>query len=130
MNERVTLLYGGIFSGDWVTCSECGVTMLLPHGADKCPECGKVGCLTWASEYDNEHEVTSEYIWRELKERVSPTFKDLSLSDFMDGVYKYHVLNDRHQFLADFDELDDAIYYVEQNEPKIELWSIEVVKLE
>lgn len=34
-------------SGDFVTCSDCGKVMLLPHGADKCPACKKEGCLAW-----------------------------------------------------------------------------------
>lgn len=38
---------------------------------------------------------------------------------------KYIVLNGRNQFLADFDTLDEAIYYKEENEPKNELFSIE-----
>ena len=38
---------------------------------------------------------------------------------------KFVVYNSRNQFLADFDTLDDAIYYKEENEPKNELFSIE-----
>lgn len=48
------------------------------------------------------------------------------------GVYidggTFGVFNARNQFLADFDVLDDAIAYKEENEPKNEIWSIEVVK--
>lgn len=40
---------------------------------------------------------------------------------------KFAVFNERGQFLADFDVLDEAIYYKEENEPKNELWSIECV---
>ena len=39
----------------------------------------------------------------------------------------FAVFNGRNQFLADFDVLDDAIAYKDENEPKNELWSIEVV---
>ena len=43
---------------------------------------------------------------------------------YIDGG-KFVVYNIRNQFLADFDALDDAIYYKEENEPKNELFSIE-----
>lgn len=33
--------------GDFVTCNDCGKVMLPPHGADRCPECGNTGCLSW-----------------------------------------------------------------------------------
>lgn len=42
-----TLCYHGVYHGDWVKCNDCGKVMLLPFGADKCPECGTEGCLTW-----------------------------------------------------------------------------------
>jgi hypothetical protein len=42
----------------------------------------------------------------------------------MDGG-RFVVYNSRNQFLADFDVLDDAIYYKEENESKNELFSIE-----
>ena len=51
-----------------------------------------------------------------------------AISDFVqtyiDGG-RFVVYNSRNQFLADFDALDDAIYYKEENEPKNELFSIE-----
>lgn len=34
-------------TGDFVTCSDCGKVMLLPHGADKCPACRSEGNLSW-----------------------------------------------------------------------------------
>ena len=43
---------------------------------------------------------------------------------YIDGG-KFVVYNGINQFLADFDVLDDAIYYKEENEPKNELFSIE-----
>lgn len=49
------------------------------------------------------------------------------VSGYIDGG-KFTVFNSRNQFLADFDVLDDAIAYKEENEPKNEIWSIEVVK--
>lgn len=120
-----TKLYGGIYSGDWVICSNCGCIMLLPNGADKCPECEKLGCLDWVSEFENEHEVHRDYLLDNGVD-VECTFKDLELSDFLCGDnLKFIVYNSRNQFLADFDTLDDAIYYKEENEPKNELFSIE-----
>lgn len=54
--------------------------------------------------------------------------RDLAILDFvgkyMDGG-KFVVYNSRNQLLADFDVLNDAIYYKEENEPKNELFSIE-----
>ncbi len=37
-------------SGDFVTCNNCDKVMLLPHGADKCPDCKAEGCLKWTDE--------------------------------------------------------------------------------
>lgn len=36
--------------GDFVTCSDCGKVMLLPHGADKCPACKSEGKLSWTDD--------------------------------------------------------------------------------
>jgi hypothetical protein len=51
-----------------------------------------------------------------------------AISDFVqtdiDGG-RFVVYNGRNQFLADFDVLDEAIYYMEENEPKNEMFSIE-----
>lgn len=38
-----TRTYEGIRHGDWVRCTQCGAQMLLPCGADKCPECHECG---------------------------------------------------------------------------------------
>lgn len=38
-----TITYEGVQHGDWVRCVLCGAQMLLPCGADKCPECGENG---------------------------------------------------------------------------------------
>lgn len=40
-----TITYEGVQHGDWVRCVLCGAQMLLPCGADKCPECGENGPL-------------------------------------------------------------------------------------
>ena len=46
-------------SGDFVTCSDCGKVMLLPHGADKCPACKKEGCLAWTDDSLREADIDS-----------------------------------------------------------------------
>ena len=46
------------------------------------------------------------------------------IGSYIDGG-RFVVYNSRNQFLADFDVLDDAIYYKEENEPKNELFSVE-----
>lgn len=47
--------------------------------------------------------------------------------DPFDGCeHKFAVFNGRNQFLDYFDTLDDAIHYIEENEPKNELWTIDV----
>lgn len=43
---------------------------------------------------------------------------------YIDGG-RFVVYNSINQFLADFDTLDEAIYYKEENEPKNELFFIE-----
>lgn len=49
-----TRTYEGIRHGDWVRCTQCGAQMLLPCGADKCPECGENGTLRWVDEEKQE----------------------------------------------------------------------------
>lgn len=44
----------GVQHGDWVRCVLCGAQMLLPCGADKCPECGENGTLRWVDEEKQE----------------------------------------------------------------------------
>lgn len=45
-----THIYNDIYFGDHVKCNNCGTVMLLPCGADKCPECGKTGCMEWVDD--------------------------------------------------------------------------------
>ena len=45
-----TLIYQNVEQGDWVNCTFCGNVMLLPHAADKCPECGMGGRLQWVDD--------------------------------------------------------------------------------
>lgn len=55
--------------------------------------------------------------------------RNQAVFDFIDAYVnggKIAVFNDRNQFLDHFDTLDDAIRYIEENEPKNELWTIDV----
>ena len=40
----------GVQHGDWVRCTQCGAQMLLPRGADQCPECYGYDTLVWVDE--------------------------------------------------------------------------------
>lgn len=54
MTNMKTRTYEGVQHGDWVRCVLCGAQMLLPCGADKCPECGENGTLRWVDEENAE----------------------------------------------------------------------------
>ena len=68
----------GVQHGDWVRCVLCGAQMLLPCGADKCPECGENGTLRWVDEERQEIDAKGldclDYV-RELRvdDYLSPT---------------------------------------------------------
>ena len=44
-------------TGDFVTCSDCGKVMLLPHGADRCPACRSEGNLSWTDDTLQETDI-------------------------------------------------------------------------
>ena len=72
-----TRTYEGVQHGDWVRCVLCGAQMLLPCGADKCPECSSEGTLTWVDEdkqeMDAEHlDCLAPICKLELQEYLSP----------------------------------------------------------
>lgn len=55
--DRVTSENNSLFA-DFVTCMNCGKTMLVNLGEDRCPECDEVGTLSFEQgepeiEYDN-----------------------------------------------------------------------------
>lgn len=56
----------GADKGDFVTCCNCGKTMLVNVGTDKCPECKKEA-LTWA---DAENEEVSDDFFHENDDYV------------------------------------------------------------
>ena len=85
--------------------------------------------LSW-SEYAELYNFASdkyEYIESEKEESDK---RMQAIHDFI-GTYinggKFGVFNARNQFLADFEVLDNAIAYKEENEPKNEIWSIEII---
>ncbi len=72
-----TRTYEGVQHGDWVRCVLCGARMLLPCGADKCPECSSEGTLVWVDE--NRQEMDAKHLdclvpirKLELQEYLSP----------------------------------------------------------
>lgn len=72
-----TRTYEGVQHGDWVRCVLCGARMLLPCGADKCPECSSEGTLMWVDE--NRQEMDAKHLdclvpirKLELQEYLSP----------------------------------------------------------
>jgi hypothetical protein len=69
--------YEGVQHGDWVRCVLCGAQMLLPCGADKCPECSSKDTLMWVDE--NRQEMDAKHLdclvpirKLELQEYLSP----------------------------------------------------------
>lgn len=60
--SEATIVYPNVSYGDWVRCNNCDKFMLIPVTLDKCPECGAVGCMSWASEDEDYHTVFPEQI--------------------------------------------------------------------
>lgn len=51
--------------GDYVSCCNCGVVLLLNMGDETCPQCGVDGCLEWV---DNKRpEMTVEEVSKETE---------------------------------------------------------------
>lgn len=55
--EKIMTVDEYAISGDFVTCSDCGKVMLLPHGADKCPACRSEGTLAWTDDALQETDI-------------------------------------------------------------------------
>lgn len=77
MTNMKTRTYEGVQHGDWVRCVLCGAQMLLPCGADKCPECSSEDTLTWVDE--DKQEMDAKHLdclvpirKLELQEYLSP----------------------------------------------------------
>lgn len=74
----ITKIYNNITHGDWVHCNQCGATMLLPCGADQCPECCGCGTLSWVD--DNRQECDID----ELRSNIEQTNKSLKPEQCLD----------------------------------------------
>lgn len=74
-----TIVYKGITEGDWVVCSQCGKRMILPYGADQCPECYGYGTLDWV---DNEKQEASIDDFNESL--LEHSDRELKLEDYLD----------------------------------------------
>lgn len=81
--------------------------------------------LSWGELAELQNFAENKYSYMDEETREQAIFE--FVSGYIDGG-KFTVFNSRNQFLADFDVLDDAIAYKDENEPKNEIWSIEVVK--
>lgn len=122
-----TITYEGVQHGDWVRCVLCGAQMLLPCGADKCPECGENGTLRWVDEerqdeeYNNEErwnstvvEFTRENVLKQLEEDVRFGFekalnqRGISASLMFECVMMWNYILE--EGLEDWDE-DDYRFY-------------------
>lgn len=57
--DKRTIIYSNVHHGDRVRCNNCESNMLLPTGADKCPECGAEGTLEWTNDVEELHTVDS-----------------------------------------------------------------------
>ncbi len=70
-NTMKTIIYKNVEEGDWVKCSNCGKVMLLPYGADMCPECTCEDELQWVDDNLQEANIETvgeiEHSERELK---------------------------------------------------------------
>ena len=74
-----TIVYKGITEGDYVICSQCGKKMLLPYGADQCPECYGYGSLDWV---DNENQEASIDDFSESL--LEHSDRELKMEDYLD----------------------------------------------
>lgn len=73
-----TIVYKGITEGDYVICSQCGKKMLLPYGADQCPECYGWGTLDWV---DNDKQEASI---DDFNGDVEHSDRELKMEDYLD----------------------------------------------
>lgn len=80
-----TRTYEGVQHGDWVRCVLCGAQMLLPCGADKCPECSSEGTLTWVDE--DKQEMDAKHLDCLVPIRKLELQEYLSPRNFENGTY-------------------------------------------
>lgn len=75
-----TIIYKGVTEGDHCKCSNCGAIMLLPYGADRCPECESEGMLAWVDE--TEQETNTDRL-SENGHNVIYSDKELKMTDYL-----------------------------------------------
>ena len=82
-----TRIYEGIRHGDWVRCTQCGAQMLLPCGADQCPECYGYDTLVWVDE--ERQEMNGEHLdclvqirKLELQDYLSPDVLEIENNEY------------------------------------------------
>lgn len=73
-----TRIYNGVAHGDWVWCNQCGAIMLLPYGADQCPECCGDDTLMWVDDKNKEKHID------ELGTDIINTNRTLKLEEYLD----------------------------------------------
>lgn len=118
-----TKIYQGVHGGDWVRCCNCGEQMLLPTGAECCPECGAEGCLKWADSAMNEVEDIAwlpeiertdrklepqDYLEVETLESEYPDIYNELMGRSIKHTDFHSVLSTIHRI--EYDELFDALY--------------------
>lgn len=74
-------IYKNITEGDFVVCNDCQELMLLPYGADQCPECYSGGTLDWA---DKENQEVSLDWLTEQGYELEYVDRDLRLEDYLE----------------------------------------------
>lgn len=75
----ITRVYNNVNHGDWVRCNQCSAAMLLPCGADQCPECCGCGTLSWVDDHKQEFNVN------ELEGNIVQTGKTLKPEQYLDS---------------------------------------------
>lgn len=107
-----TITYERVQHGDWVRCVLCGAQMLLPCGADKCPECGENGTLRWVDEEKQEMDAKDldclGYV-REL--RVEDYLSPITLEEIAEEIL-YIIYKDGHAEPFTGDNSKDCVRYI------------------
>lgn len=81
MAEKIIKIYNGFDEGDFCKCTQCGKTMLLPYGADQCPECYGYGTLDWV---DEEIQETNTEELKEMGYTLEGGERKLKLEDYFE----------------------------------------------
>ena len=98
---KKTTIYKNLTHGDWVICTNCGKMMLVPCGADQCPECTCEGSLQWVDEEKQEADI-DEVGETEYKD------KELELQDYISVDTLAIEYPDEYKRLQGENNLDDV----------------------